>query len=125
MPGSTGPGGDDNAYWHTSGDTLDKVSPRSLKVVGDTISNLGKRQFLLRRAGKDVPEVMTTRWAMSYLRGPLTRDQIPQAMAVGAAAAAPAPAAPVAPAAAKPETPMPITTARTPSHGVVRPRSSR
>ena len=64
-----------------------------VKAVGDTISNLGKRQFLLRRAGKDVPEVMTTRWAMSYLRGPLTRDQIGQAMAAGSA---PAPAAPAA-----------------------------
>ena len=57
-----------------------------VKAVGDTISNLGKRQFVLRKAGKDVPEVMTTRWAMSYLRGPLTRDQIPAAMRVGAPA---------------------------------------
>jgi len=70
-----------------------------VKVVGDTISNLGKRQFVLRKAGKDVPEVMTTRWAMSYLRGPLTRDQIGAAMAVSSA---PAPAAPAAPAAAAP-----------------------
>lgn len=45
-------------------------------LVGDTISGLGKREFLLRRAGTDTPEVFTTRWAMSYLRGPLTRDQI-------------------------------------------------
>ena len=45
-------------------------------AVGDTISGLGKREFVLRRAGKDQPEVFTTRWAMSYLRGPLTRDQI-------------------------------------------------
>lgn len=37
VSGTTSPGGDDNAYWHTSGDTLDKISPRSLKVVGDTI----------------------------------------------------------------------------------------
>lgn len=44
--------------------------------VGDTISGLAKREFVLRRAGKDKPEVFTTRWAMSYLRGPLTRDQI-------------------------------------------------
>ncbi len=77
-----------------------------VKVVGDTISNLGKRQFVLRKAGKDVPEVMTTRWAMSYLRGPLTRDQIGAAMAVGhAAVTAPAPAAPAAPAAAAPVAP--------------------
>ncbi len=69
-----------------------------VKVVADTISNLGKRQFLLRKAGKDVPEVMTTRWAMSYLRGPLTRDQIGEAIALTAPAAAPA--APAAPATA-------------------------
>jgi len=82
-----------------------------VKAVADTISNLGKRQFLLRRAGKDKPEVMTTRWAMSYLRGPLTRDQIGQAMAP-AAAAAPAPAPAPAPAAAPPaEAPAAATAA--------------
>ncbi len=47
-------------------------------AVGDTISGLAKREFVLRRAGKDQPEVFTTRWAMSYLRGPMTRDQIKQ-----------------------------------------------
>jgi Helicase HerA, central domain len=47
-----------------------------VQAVGDTISGLAKREFVLRRAGKDKPEVFTTRWAMSYLRGPLTRDQI-------------------------------------------------
>lgn len=45
-------------------------------AVGDTISGLGKREFVLRRAGTEQPEVFTTRWAMSYLRGPMTRDQI-------------------------------------------------
>ncbi|MBI4883338.1 MAG: ATP-binding protein [Actinobacteria bacterium] len=45
-------------------------------AVSDTISGLAKREFVLRRAGKDKPEVFATRWAMSYLRGPLTRDQI-------------------------------------------------
>ncbi len=50
-------------------------------AVGDTISGLAKREFVLRRAGKDQPEVFTTRWAMSYLRGPLTRDQIAVLMA--------------------------------------------
>jgi hypothetical protein len=46
---------------------------------------------MLRRAGKDTPEVFTTRWAMSYLRGPMTRDQIQQirgATSVGGATAA-------------------------------------
>jgi hypothetical protein len=47
-----------------------------IRAIGDTIAGLGKRQFVLRRAGKDTPELFATRWAMSYLRGPLTRDQI-------------------------------------------------
>ncbi|MBI3405491.1 MAG: M28 family peptidase, partial [Acidobacteria bacterium] len=27
----------DEPYWHTSGDTLDKISPRSLAIVGHTV----------------------------------------------------------------------------------------
>ncbi len=49
--------------------------------VDNIISGLGKREFVLRRAGKDTTEVFTTRWAMSYLRGPMTRDQISELMA--------------------------------------------
>src|SRR6185312_11944 len=61
-------------------------------AVGDTISGLAKREFVLKRAGRDQPEVFTTRWAMSYLRGPLTRDQIATLMSEQKASA-PAPAA--------------------------------
>ncbi|MEO6125364.1 MAG: DUF87 domain-containing protein [Ilumatobacteraceae bacterium] len=50
-------------------------------AVGDIIGGLGKREFVIRKAGKDQPEVFTTRWAMSYLRGPLARDQIATLMA--------------------------------------------
>ena len=64
---------------------LDGMSAASggvdVQAVGDTISGLAKREFVLRRAGKDQPEVFTTRWAMSYLRGPLTREQISTLMA--------------------------------------------
>jgi hypothetical protein len=49
--------------------------------VDNVISGLGKREFVLRQAGKDTTEVFTTRWAMSYLRGPMTRDQISELMA--------------------------------------------
>ncbi len=79
-------------------------------AIGDTISGLAKREFVLRRAGKDQPEVFTTRWAMSYLRGPLTRDQIAVLMAEqkGAVAAAPVPAAPAT-------TPAATTPAATPT----------
>jgi hypothetical protein len=47
-----------------------------VEAIGSTISGLAKREFVLRRPGKDLPEVFTTRWAMSYLRGPLAREQI-------------------------------------------------
>ncbi|HSL74955.1 MAG TPA: helicase HerA-like domain-containing protein [Ilumatobacteraceae bacterium] len=61
-------------------------------AVDATISGLGKREFVLRRADRDEPEVFTTRWAMSYLRGPMTRDQIktlhPEPPTAGAAAPA-------------------------------------
>ncbi|MEM5774951.1 MAG: hypothetical protein AAGU05_08110, partial [Anaerolineaceae bacterium] len=40
------------------------------------ISGLGSRVFLMNNTHDDVPEVFQTRWAMSYLRGPLTRDHI-------------------------------------------------
>ena len=49
-----------------------------IATVDATISGLAKREFVLRRAGRSAPDVFTTRWAMSYLRGPLTRDQIRQ-----------------------------------------------
>ncbi len=40
------------------------------------ISGLASRVFLMNNTHEDVPEVFQTRWAMSYLRGPLTRDHI-------------------------------------------------
>lgn len=40
------------------------------------ISSLGNRVFLMNNTHEDTPELMQTRWALSYLRGPLTRDQI-------------------------------------------------
>jgi hypothetical protein len=41
-----------------------------------TIGSLAKRQFLLHNVHEDHPEIFESRWAMSYLRGPLTRAQI-------------------------------------------------
>ncbi|MEO7397275.1 MAG: DUF87 domain-containing protein [Ilumatobacteraceae bacterium] len=58
-----------------------------VKAIGDTITGLSKREFVLRRAGTDQPETFTSRWAMSYLRGPLTREQIAVLMSVQKAAA--------------------------------------
>ena len=47
-----------------------------LKTLDATISSLAKREFILHQTGSSTPSVFTSRWAMSYLRGPLTRDQI-------------------------------------------------
>jgi hypothetical protein len=40
------------------------------------IAGLGKRVFLVNNVHEDRPEVFETRWALSYLAGPLTRNQI-------------------------------------------------
>ncbi|MBA2298006.1 MAG: DUF853 family protein [Actinobacteria bacterium] len=44
--------------------------------LGDAVGGLQKRQFLLVSAHQPKPVVFSTRWAMSYLRGPLTKEQI-------------------------------------------------
>jgi len=41
-----------------------------------TISELGKRVFLLHNVHSKAPVVYTTRWAMNYLAGPITRDRL-------------------------------------------------
>jgi hypothetical protein len=40
------------------------------------LSGLGNRVFLMNNVHDDEPTVFQTRWALSYLRGPLTRNQI-------------------------------------------------
>ncbi|HEV2826668.1 MAG TPA: hypothetical protein VGW76_03635 [Pyrinomonadaceae bacterium] len=45
-----------------------------------TLAGLSNRIFLLNNVHEDGPEVFETRWAMSYLRGPLTRKQIKSLM---------------------------------------------
>ncbi len=46
-----------------------------------TLAGLGKRRFLLHNVHEDQDVVFGTRWVMSYLAGPLTRDQIGKLMA--------------------------------------------
>ncbi len=67
------------------------------------LAGLGSRVFLMNNTHEDAPAVFQSRWALSYLRGPLTRDQIKLLMsqtgrAPAAAAVASQPQAPVAPA---------------------------
>ncbi|HET6623054.1 MAG TPA: DUF87 domain-containing protein [Gaiellaceae bacterium] len=66
------------------------------------IGGLQKRQFLLVSAKGSAPALFATRWAMSYLRGPLTKDQIEtleQRAPSAESEAAPVAPEPVAPAA--------------------------
>ena len=42
----------------------------------NTISALGKRVFLLHNVHAKAPEIFTTRWAMNYLPGPITRNKL-------------------------------------------------
>ena len=46
-----------------------------------TLAGLGKRRFLLHNVHEDDAVVFNTRWVMSYLAGPMTRDQIKTLMA--------------------------------------------
>ena len=41
-----------------------------------TLAGLGKRRFLLHNVHEDEAVVFNTRWVLSYLAGPLTRDSI-------------------------------------------------
>ncbi len=79
------------------------------------ITGLGKRVFLLHNIHNKQPVLFSTRWAMNYLAGPLTRNQIPPLNAmVGATAPSVStpgvaepdntPASTARPAAAKPAT---------------------
>ncbi len=57
-----------------AGETFDKNEADRL------ISGLGSRVFLLHNVHEKRPVVFQTRWVMSYLRGPLVRDEIKQLM---------------------------------------------
>ena len=52
-----------------------------IKVLDKLISSLDNRVFLLHNVHQGGHVVFQTRWAMSYLRGPLTRQQIKLLMA--------------------------------------------
>ncbi|MGD9841975.1 MAG: ATP-binding protein, partial [Steroidobacteraceae bacterium] len=55
-----------------AGDGLDKAEIEAL------IANLSQRVFLMRNVHEAAPVLLRTRWAMSYLRGPITLQEIQQ-----------------------------------------------
>jgi hypothetical protein len=44
------------------------------------LASLGNRIFLMNNVHEDRPQLFETRWTLSYLRGPITKDQIRQLM---------------------------------------------
>jgi hypothetical protein len=54
----------------TAAATLDRAE------IDHLLSALGKRMFLLHNVHEEAARVFQTRWTLSYLRGPLSRDQI-------------------------------------------------
>lgn len=61
-------------------DGLTAAAPGATHVndLNDIIGRLGKRTFLLHNVHEEHPAVFRTRWVLSYLAGPMSRDQIRQ-----------------------------------------------
>jgi hypothetical protein len=81
------------------------AAPFDRAATAHTLGGLASRVFLMRNVHESEPVLFQTRWALSYLRGPLTREQIRGLTATRAASEPPAPtprptAASAAPAAA-------------------------
>ncbi len=51
------------------------------RTMDELLSGLGNRVFVMNNVHGDRPVLFQTRWTLSYLRGPLTRDQIEILMA--------------------------------------------
>jgi hypothetical protein len=49
--------------------------------AGEILAKLGKRVFLLHNVHENKPAIFQSRWVLSYLRGPMTREQIKVLMA--------------------------------------------
>jgi hypothetical protein len=101
------------------------------------ISALDKRQFVLKTARSPQPVLFTTRWAMSYLRGPMTRSELlrlkeemrpapggppPRAPSSAALAPPPASASPTPPDYRPPPAETPPAPALAPDESPVPPR---
>ena len=83
-------------------DGLTAAAPGSATAaeLSDIIGRVGKRTFLLHNVHAKAPAVFQTRWVLSYLAGPLSRDQLARLSQAG-----PAPVTAEPPAAPLPGTP--------------------
>ncbi|MGC3968706.1 MAG: DUF87 domain-containing protein [Pirellulales bacterium] len=85
------------------------------------LSGLSNRVFLMNNVHDDEPVVFQTRWALSFLRGPLDRDQIAKLMADRKSSAAPSAAPPQAAAPSAAATAKPQPNVASPADGADRP----
>lgn len=70
-------------------------------AMEQTLAGLGNRVFLLHNVHEDGASIFESRWAMSYLRGPMTRNQIKAIMDARRARAVPPARPSTAPASAR------------------------
>ncbi|MEO0603503.1 MAG: hypothetical protein AAF211_18840, partial [Myxococcota bacterium] len=56
----------------------DRVLDGAADEVHDWLDRMPKRGFWVRRPGSDDDQLMTSRWAMTWLRGPLTMPEVKQ-----------------------------------------------
>ncbi len=97
-------------------------TPMPREELDRMISGLGKRVFLMHSVHRGAPTLMTTRWAMSYLAGPLTLAQLKR---LAGPATTSGPTAAAAPAAAVAGADAPATPARTAASRPVLPPEVR
>lgn len=63
------------------GASMQQGSAFDRQTMERSLSALGNRVFLMNNVHDDGPTVFQSRWALSYLRGPLSREQISKLMA--------------------------------------------
>ncbi len=89
----------------TAGANFDRAA------MEQVMAGLGNRVFLMRNVHDNAPVIFQSRWALCYLRGPMTLPQIKLATAASSPAPAPAPVpdpkSPPEPAPAPPASPSP------------------
>ena len=80
------------------------------KTLDGLLDSTGKRVFLLHDVHRKAPVLLQSRWAMSYLRGPLTREEVSRLMAGRGAAGSDASTArtPANPGSGAPVLPAPL-----------------
>ena len=90
--------------------------------IDQILAGLGQRVFLMNNVHEDAPEVFQSRWTISYLRGPLTRQEIRKLAQAAPPASTPAAETPKA---AATTAPAPKSTAAATARPVLPPDISQ